>query len=112
MANLQKHRAHESLNTETAASWDVNAALTAAVSGGSAASLDVSSYNTLGLHTSGEIYFAFTGNSTAAINTSNDLKLAAGLSFIKVPQGIGNIVYFNYLSTSGSATVTIRVVKM
>ena len=49
MANLQKHRAHESLNTDTAASWDVNSILTAAVSGGSAASLDVSSYNTLGL---------------------------------------------------------------
>jgi len=112
MANLQKHRTHESLNTDTAASWDVNSILTAAVTGGSAASLDVSSYNTLGLFTDGEIYFGFTGTSTAAISTANDLKLAAGLSFIKVPKGIGNTVYFNYLATSGSSTVGIRLVKM
>ena len=41
MADLQKFRSHESLNTETAAGWDVNSVLTAAVSGGSAASIDV-----------------------------------------------------------------------
>ena len=112
MANLQKFRAHESLNTETAASWDVNSVLTAAVSGGSAASLDVSNYSTLGLYTDGELYFGFTGNDTASITAANDLKLASGLSFIKIPKGIGDTVYFNYLSTSASDEVEIRIVKM
>ena len=112
MANLQKFRAHESLNTETAAGWDVNSVVTAAVSGGSAASIDVSSYTTLGLHSDGEIYFGFTGSSTAAISTSNDLKLASGLSFIKIPHGLGDTIYFNYLSTSASDTVALRIVKM
>ena len=112
MANLQRFRAHESLNTETAAGWDVNSAVTAAVSGGSAASVDVSSYTTLGLYADGEIYFGFTGSSTASITAANDLKLGAGLSFIKIPQGIGDTIYFNYLSTSASDTVALRIVKM
>ena len=112
MANLQKFRAHESLNTETAAGWDVNSVVTAAVSGGSAASVDVSSYTTLGLHTDGEIYFGFTGSSTASITAANDLKLGAGLSFIKIPKGIGDTIYFNYLSTSASDTRALRIVKM
>ena len=112
MANLQKFRSHESLNTDTAADWSVSTAVTAAVSGGSAASVDVSSYTTLGLHVDGEIYFGFTATSTAAINTTNDLKLAAGLSFIKIPKALGNVIYFNYLSTSSGSTRALRIVKM
>ena len=39
------------------------------------------------------------------------LKLAGGLSFIKIPKGVGDTIYFNYISTSAS-TVEVRVVKM
>ena len=49
MANLQKHRAHESLNTDTAATWELQTATTDAPVAGAAnpISIDVSGYHTL-----------------------------------------------------------------
>ena len=111
MADLHKLTVQEAVNTETAAVWDINSVLTANASSGAALNLDVSSYHTLGLKTDGAIYFSFQNNSTAAKSTANDLILDAGLSFIKIPKGLGNTIYFNYLSTS-SSTVEVRVVKM
>ena len=112
MANLQKHRSHESLNTVTAAVWDVITDVTdAAASSGTVNNIDVSGYHTLGLTPAAEIYIHFHNTSTATLVEADALKLAGGLSFIKIPKGLGDTIYFNYISTSAS-TVEVRVVKM
>ena len=112
MANLQKHRSHESLNTDTAATWELITGTTdAPASSGTATNIDVSGYHTLGLTPASEIYIHFHNTSTATLVIADALKLASGLSFIKIPRGLGDTIYFNYLSTS-SSTVEVRIVKM
>ena len=112
MANLQKHRAHESLNTDTAAVWDVITDVTNAnATTGAVLNIDVSGYHTLGLTPAAEIYIHFHNTSTVTLDEDDALKLASGLSFIKIPRGLGDTIYFNYISTSAS-TVEVRVVKM
>ena len=112
MANLHKLSVQESLNTETAAVWDVITNVTdAEASGGTAQNIDVSGYHTLGLTPAAEIFIHFHNTSTATLVEADALKLAAGLSFIKIPKGLGDTIYFNYISTSAS-TVEVRVVKM
>ena len=114
MANLQKHRAHESLNTDTAATWELQTATTDAPVAGAAnpISIDVSGYHTLGLTPAAEIYFHFHNTSTATLDTDDALKLASGLSFIKIPRGLGDTIYFNYLATHATVDCELRVVKM
>ena len=112
MANLQKHRSHESLNTDTAAVWDVIQDVTdAAASTGTVNNIDVSGYHTLGLTPAAEIYIHFHNTSTATLDTDDALKLASGLSFIKIPKGLGKTIYFNYVAV-GSSAAELRVVKM
>ena len=114
MANLQKHRAHESLNTDTAAVWDVIQDVTDAndTTDGTVLNIDVSGYHTLGLTPAAEIYFHFHNTSTATLDTDDALKLASGLSFIKIPRGLGDTIYFNYLATHATVDCELRVVKM
>ena len=113
MANLQKHRAHESLNTDTAAVWDVITGVTdAPVSGGTPENIDVSGYHTLGLTPAAEIYIHFHNTSTATLVIADALKLASGLSFIKIPQGLGKTIYFNYKAVSTGSACEVRIVKM
>ena len=112
MANLQKHRAHESLNTDTAATWELITGVTDAnATGGTVLNIDVSGYHTLGLTPAAEIYIHFHNTSTATLVLADALKLASGLSFIKIPQGLGDTIYFNYLSVAASTT-EVRIVKM
>ena len=112
MANLQKHRSHESLNTDTAAVWDVITDVTdAAASSGTVNNIDVSGYHTLGLTPAAEIYIHFHDTSTATLDEDDALKLASGLSFIKIPRGLGDTIYFNYVAT-GASSCEVRVVKM
>ena len=112
MAHLQKHRAHESLNTDTAAVWDVITDVTdAAASSGTVNNIDVSGYHTLGLTPAAEIYIHFHNTSTATLVLADALKLASGLSFIKIPRGLGDTIYFNYVAT-GASSCEVRVVKM
>ena len=67
--------------------WDVQSVITV---GASAGVTNVTSAKIVGIHTDGEIYFNFSSSSTAAVSTANDLKLAAGLTFINVPQFSGS----------------------
>jgi len=111
MANLQKHRSHESLNTDTAAVWDViTNVVDANATTGDVLNIDVSGYHTLGLTPAAEIYIHFHNTSTATLNEDDALKLASGLSFIKIPRGLGETIYFNYVSVATSCE--LRVVKM
>ena len=114
MANIGKFRAHESLNTDTAATWELQAGTTDAPVAGAASpiSIDVSGYHTLGLTPAAEIYIHFHNTSTATLVIADALKLASGLSFIKIPRGLGDTIYFNYLATHATVDCELRVVKM
>ena len=113
MANLQTHRAHESLNVDTAAGWDTQTALTAAVTGGTAVEKDVSSFNQIGVYSvSTDIHFSFASASGATISTGNDLILPAQtLTFLKVPKALGSTVYFVATSAT-SATSLVKIIGM
>ena len=112
MANIGKFRAHESLNTDTAATWELITNVTDAnATGGLVLNIDVSGYHTLGLTPAAEIYIHFHNTSTATLVILDALKLASGLSFIKIPRGLGDTIYFNYLSVAASTT-EVRIVRM
>jgi len=113
MAKLHKHSVQESLNTTTGAEWSVKSVGTAGSSADVANTTHVSLGATagcLGIYSAVEIYFNFTTSETN-VNASNDLKLAKDtLTFITVPRGLGNTIYFNYNSTT-STTGAVRIVE-
>lgn len=113
MANLQTHRAHESLNVDTAAGWDVQTAQTAAVTGGTEVEWDVSSFNQIGIYSvSTDIRFTFATSTGSTINDTNDLILPAQtLTFLKVPKALGSTVYFVTTSAT-SATSSVKIIGM
>ena len=111
MADLHKLSVQEAVNTDTSSVWDnITDVTDAAAVTGTVNNIDVSGYHTLGLTPAAEIYFHFHNTSTATLDEDDALKLAAGLSFIKIPRGLGSTIYFNYVST-GSAC-ELRVAKM
>ena len=108
MANLQKHRAHESLNTESAATW-VEGTMS---SSASAAVLDVSGYHTIHFQMSEDIYFTFANTSDDSISTGSDLYLKGGdtIYSLKIPHGLGNNVHFQIERKSVSCTLNYALV--
>tara|TARA_R100001594_G_scaffold16721_3_gene34395 strand:- start:4998 stop:5342 length:345 start_codon:yes stop_codon:yes gene_type:complete len=113
MADLHKHSVQESLNTTTGAEWSVKSVGTAGSSASTGNTTHVSLGATagcLGIYSAVEIYFNFSATTTD-VNASNDLKLAKDtLTFITVPRGLGNTIYFNYNSTT-STTGAVRIVE-
>jgi len=103
MANLQKHRAHESLNTDSAATWVEGTMASSA----STAVLDVSSYHTIHIQFEEDIYFTFANTSADSINTPTDLYLKGGdtIYSLKVPHGVGSNVHFQIQRKTTSCTV-------
>ena len=108
MAQLQKFRAHESLNADTAADWSQQAVSTV---GSSASSVDVSAYHTVHLMSTQDIYFEFTDSSTDALDTGNTLYLMGGdtIYSLKVPRALGDSIYLWIEDKSGSGA-SVRVV--
>ena len=86
--------------------WDVQSVVTVA---STAAGTNVTNYNLATVHLNGEIYVNFGASSTAAISTSNDIKLAAGLHSLTVPKQAGDAQYLNYQRVGGT-DVTMRLV--
>ena len=111
MADLHKFSAGEALNaTGVGGVWTVNSVAT---HGGTATTdtvhVVVSGANQLGIYAAGDIYFNFS-TTTTDCNTSNDLKIPGEtLTFITVPAGLGNTIYFNHL---GVAAVAVRIVEV
>jgi len=91
MANIQKHRAHESLNMDSAADWQNQGATAISV----AASFDVSNYHTVHLQSDENIYFDFTTSSTDALVPADTLYLMGGdtIYSLKVPKALGDTIY-------------------
>ena len=90
--------------------WDVQSVITV---GASAVATNVSSAKIIGVHCDGEIYFNFSSSSSASVSTANDLKLAAGLTFINVPKfsGSGLSQYLHHQRV-GSSKVSMRLVHV
>lgn len=112
MANLQRHRAHESLNTDTAAVWDVQTTLASGtIVDNSADAINVSGYHTIHLMTDNDIVFSFNGTGSDTLNASNDLYLMGGdtIYSLKIPTGIGDTVYL-LLERKGGTSCTVRYV--
>tara|TARA_R100000742_G_C4200224_1_gene29553 strand:- start:207 stop:542 length:336 start_codon:yes stop_codon:yes gene_type:complete len=109
MANLQKFRAHESLNADAAADWQVQSVATV---DNTADAIDVSNYHTIHLMTNNDIYFSFQSENTETLlNTSNDLYLMGGdtLYSLRIPKALGNTIYL-LLERKGSSDCTVRYV--
>ena len=71
--------------------------------------LPVTDANQLGVYAAGDIYFNFS-TTTTDCNTSNDLRIPGEtLTFITVPAGLGNTIYFNHL---GVTAVAVRIVEV
>tara|TARA_R100001594_G_scaffold101437_1_gene136001 strand:+ start:172 stop:510 length:339 start_codon:yes stop_codon:yes gene_type:complete len=96
MANLQKHRAHESLNMDSAGLWKRGYGTL----GASIVNLDVSSYHTVHLQIPAGwgMYFIFVTETTDVLDTASDLYLEGGdtIYSIKVPRGLGDTIYLQY----------------
>ena len=95
MANLQKHRAHESLNTESAAVWDQQTKVTV---GSSPTNIDVTNYHTIHFLTTEDMFFEFSTGTT--MDTTNGLYLQGGQTIysLRIPHGLGSkgqTIYFN-----------------
>ena len=109
MAIIQKHRAHESLNIETAADWQVQSAVTVDSDG---VAVNVTSYHTIHLQSDKDFYFTFNTTGTDSdISTSNDLYLMGGdtIYSLKVPRGLGDSVYL-IMERKESSDATVRVI--
>ena len=129
MANLQKFRAHEALNTTAAGNFNqldgssggLGGSSGDAIAAGSSANvtntkhLDLSTgVHQLLIYSAGDIYFNF-ATSDEDVVANNSLILPGGaLTSIAVPIGIissGDTVRFNFNSTSTTAHV-VRIVEV
>ena len=108
MADIQKYRAHESLNVSSAANWSVQSAATAA---SAASSVKVTGYHTIHIQKDNDIYFLFTTSTTDSLSTSNDLYLMGGdtIYSVKIPNGLGRDVYIQW-ERKGGSDATVRYV--
>ncbi len=114
MADLHTYSVQEALNATVGGNWTVASAGTAGSSADVANTTHQSlssSTNTLGVYSAVEIYFNFS-TTTTDVNASNDLLIPKNtLTFLTVPKGLGNTVYFNYNSTS-TTTGAVRTVEV
>ena len=113
MANLQKHRAHESLNVDTAASWDVQTRLTISLADEQVS--NVSSVSQIGVHSDSIVYFRFdtTSGDSMGSGTDDDLRLPADtLTFIKVPKSVGRSMYVHFKQVTSAGSSFLRIVHL
>ena len=111
MADLHTYSVQESLNTTVGGTWTVASAGSSADVNNTTHKLLASNSGTIGVHAAVEIYFNFTTSETN-VNASNDMILPKNtLTFLTVPRGLGNTIYFNYNSTS-TTTGAVRIVEV
>ena len=111
MANIGKFRAHESLNVDTAADWQVQTIVE--VDNLAAGSIiDVSNYHMVHLQPAEDIYFTFNKVSAeASLSTANDLYLKGGdtIYSFKVPKGLSDTMYLilERVTTTGNCRIVL-----
>ena len=110
MANLHKYTSEEALNISYASDFEIQSAWAIAAS---EVSKDVSSYHTVLLQTSQDIYYGFSGDSLDILGTAaNNLYLKGGDTIyeLAIPHGVGDSsdVYLHALrKTSSSASARL-----
>jgi len=115
MANLQKHRTHESLNIETAGEWSVQSRVQIDASGGVQHNTsNVSEVSQIGFYGGADFYIRFDNLSSNTIDTDTDLIIPGEtLAFLNVPRGIGDTVYAHFqIVTATAADVYVRLVHL
>ena len=114
MSKLHKRSVQEALNATVGGEWTVNSAGTAgsSASTGNTTHLPLATMtSTLGVYSAVEIYFNFSATTTD-VSAANDLVIPKNtLTFLTVPRGLGNTVYFNYNSTS-TTTGAVKTVEI
>ena len=107
MANIGKFRAHESLNMDSAADWQIQTVNSITT----AESYDVSNYHTVHLMSTQDIYFEFTNSSSDALATANTLYLMGGdtIYSFKVPKGLSDTMYLilERVTTTGNCRIVL-----
>ena len=115
MANLQKYRAHEALNTTVGGEWSVATAATTGSSADVTNSIHFSlkpGTNTIGVYSAVAVYLNFSADSGSDVSASNDMVIPKDtLTFLTVPRGLGSTIYFNHNSTS-TTTGAMRIVEI
>ena len=114
MADLHKRSVQEALNATVGGIWTVNYPGTAGSSADVANSIHLAlatMTSTLGVYSAVEIYFNFS-ITTTDVTAANDMVIPKNtLTFVTVPRGLGNTVYFNYNSTS-TTTGAVKTVEI
>ena len=114
MADLHKRSVQEALNATVGGIWTVNSPGTAGSSADVANSIHLAlatMTSTLGVYSAVEIYFNFS-ITTTDVTAANDMVIPKNtLTFVTVPRGLGNTVYFNYNSTS-TTTAAVKTVEI
>ena len=129
MANIQKFRAHEALNTTAAGNYNqldassggLGGSPAAVIAAGSSADatntkhLDLSSgVHQLLIYSAGDIYFNFATSDEDVVANNSLIFPGGSLTSIAVPlgiQGSGDTIRFNFNSTS-TTTHTVRIVEV
>ena len=114
MADLHKRSVQEALNATVGGIWTVNSPGTAGSSGAVTNTTHLAlatMTSTLGVYSAVEIYFNFS-ITTTDVTAANDMVIPKNtLTFVTVPRGLGNTVYFNYNSTS-TTTGAVKTVEI
>lgn len=100
-----RHSVVEALNTETAAQYDVQSALT--ISTSTTSVLVAKDYSHVYILPTKDIYFTWATSSSDAINTSNDMYLLGGstIFILRVPHGQGDDIYLQLQRKGGTDSV-------
>lgn len=113
MADLHKLTVQETLNSMGPGGvWDVQAV--SSTHGGTSATdtihLDVSGYSQIGIYAAGNIYFRFSSDSGSDCVAANDVIIdGSTLTFVTIPQGLGDTIYFNHLGVSVTTVKAVLV---
>ena len=109
MANLQKFRTHESLNVSSASGFELQTVNSQDTSTEEASIYgNLSSYHTIFLQPSEDIYFGFSNATTDMLGTSADnlyLKGGDTIYEIAIPHGVGKPVYLHTLAKSTTSAI-------
>ena len=109
MANLQKFRAHESLNVSSASGFELQTVNSQNTSSEEASIYgNLSGYHTIFLQPSEDIYFGFSSTTTAMLGTAaNNLYLKGGDTIyeIAIPHGLGKVIYLHTLGKTATSAI-------
>tara|TARA_R100000781_G_scaffold114943_1_gene87977 strand:- start:1020 stop:1379 length:360 start_codon:yes stop_codon:yes gene_type:complete len=119
MANTHKHSVQEALNITggSGGQWTVSTSGTAGSVASDANTIHFTisdSTAQLGIYADVDIRFKFTTGATDDIDVSEDDDMilpAQSLTFLVVPRGLSDTVYFHYISNS-TTTGSVRIVQV